>query len=441
MRTRNRRNVLSNLKYTTGTRTVLKTTRCVGTALAPGTIIGGPYPVDVDTNFISEVMVDDLGRSKSNPVLHRKLWYRQGREIGSQELTVGPQVNPGVSVGVDWYNTEHAMTWPASVWSATAGIRNWGYDSLVIKPPPPRWSFTPVQPQIEDSLKETCFEQAQQLKADVLLNAIEANQIYPALNSLARAAPTLAYNWREVRKFIKTASNAYLAWKFGVSPLLSDIMAIHRYLPKMGEDMKRHVEQKHSRFSAIAEVPMVFDSAAPDPSTYMGRIYSQQSFQGRAITPATVRYVLVVKPKPSRYLTPFFKGIEFAMGRFASSPAQLAWERIPFSFIADWLVDMRGVLRNADKIIGHEPFEIVSFTRSFSYKLQTSQYHYYGNPCDSFAADLYNSIIGQAEYSHYERTLASTMGSPIRWKPRLGKTQAAISAALIAQALSKLRSW
>jgi hypothetical protein len=295
------------------------------------------------------------------------------------------------------------------------------------------WSMSPLTSSDEIRLKEDVFEKANQLKADVLLNLIEANQIWPSIRSLAFGLPEMARNWRSVRKVIKTASGSFLAWKFGVSPILQDMMAINRYLPRMREDVKRHVKGQSSRFSSFG-VPIVA-FVPEDVKGYYGATEVDRRYsQGICKNTPVVRYVLVVKPNDT-YTSDFFKMADAFMSRFATSPASLAWEKIPFSFVVDWFVDLRGVLRSLDKVVGFSPYKVVSCTRSFSYHLESSKFWRTASPCSG--STLFDVNVGTAEYQHYERSLVSAEGSLPAWKPRFGKSQAGISAALILQQLAK----
>lgn len=157
--------------------------------------------------------------------------------------------------------------------------------------------------------------------------------------------------------------------------------------------------------------------------------------QGRPLGASEIRYVLVVKPS-SRYSDPFFKMVDFALSRFATSPAALAWELVPFSFVVDWFVDVRGVLNGIDKLVGFRPFDIVSFTRSHSYKVSTDAFLDINSPCGGSIA----TVRYTGEYIHYDRGLVSPSTIKLAGKSRFGKNQMAISAALITQALTRTSS-
>jgi hypothetical protein len=287
----------------------------------------------------------------------------------------------------------------------------------------------------ETTLQNAVLDRARGLKADMLLNAVEANQMWPSIKSIATSLPAMAANWYQMRKVIKTASGAFLAWKFGVSPVLQDMMAVHRYLPRIQEDVLRHAKGDKQRFSITAERVLTSTDGVYYQSSQNGFVVQRFSRQSKVVKPPVVRYVLVVKPS-TKYHTAFMSKADLFMRRFATSPASLAWELVPFSFVLDWFVDLRGTLRNLDKLIGFEPFKISSFTRSFSYELQSDYYLETLSPCNGSQLQFFRQCSGS--YRHYERSTGFTTGALPSWNPRFGKNQAGISAALIAQQLSKL---
>jgi hypothetical protein len=240
----------------------------------------------------------------------------------------------------------------------------------------------------------------------------------------------MARYWKEIRKVIKTASGAFLAYKFGISPILQDFMSINRYLPRMKEDIRRHVEGDKHRYSVEA----VMNVVAP-PDELFSSSTAKFTRKSQLISQPTVRYVLVVKPA-NKYTTPFFRAADALVSRFVTSPASLAWELVPFSFVVDWFVDLRGTLGLLDKLMGFSPYEIVSFTRSHSYHCAVQCYLETLSPCNGSSLQSFRQC--SVEYKHYDRSIVGG-GSLPTFNPRFGKNQAAVSAALIAQRLSLLR--
>lgn len=237
---------------------------------------------------------------------------------------------------------------------------------------------------------------------------------------------------RQFRTAASRASGAYLAWKFGIAPIIQDAVRVHKSLRTLKEEYTRHVQGATLRTVAFYRPEVAFDGSDRVRYSLNGHPASVVYHQYRSITAPIVRYVLITRPK-RQYKTELFKKLDFALSRFATSPATLAWELVPFSFMLDWLVDLRGVARAVDDLIGFDPVDIVSFTRSYGYHVSTETYHSYMNSCDG--VPLFRRPLARVEYKHYERSLVSTGGSPPRVRPRLGKSQAAITAALIGQFL------
>lgn len=375
---------------------------------------------------IDSRITDSLGRSSSHGCLHRKYWNEIFEYTGSRF----PAYSGGFgSVDYGAYSTDAGRK-SAKYWADT--IASWDVNSIANPLPiPPHWSIN--EPVVTDSsVVNDLVERAKGLKADVLLNVVEANQIWPSVKSLANCIPEMRRNWKRIRRVIRTSSGSFLAWKFGVSPILNDLANI----AKFGPDMQRQFDQfrlmKNQRFSRFYASKPVFGKN-PETAMANGVIASQGTYQGRATGECGVRYVLVVKPNAPKYLTEAFAKADFLMRRFSTSPASLAWEKIPFSFVLDWFVDLRGTLDTLDSLIGIEPFKVISITKSSAYDLATDTFLDSYQTCPAHAK-LFSGVISRKRYKHYERSVLSRSAMPI-WRPRFGKSQAGISAALIAQKL------
>jgi len=430
-----------------------------------GSVTGAsPQPVtfpahNVALDKIDERMTDGLGKGDPHKCMHRRRTRIISRfdDIADYKWASSQAGQNGVvtdrGAGPYWYSfadsgVDYFCTYDVSNDSSLP--RHWMINTS---------SFN------EPSLKARVLEQARQLKADVLLDIVEGNQIWPSIKSLATSLPVLSklvYNntrlhsvnpgdsifkrvavaqvplWNKVRPMIRTASGGFLAWKFGIAPLLSDFVAIHKYMPKLVKDIERHTNNADSRFSVKAEAIASYDDSERAPTTIGGVVVSIWTTQGRVVKAPQVRYVLRVKPNnDNKYLTGFFQKADLFMSRFATSPARLAWEKIPFSFVVDWFVDLKGALDALDKVLGVTPYKIVSFTRSFTYELGTDVFMTRKSPCDGSV--LFDRSLGSCEFKHYERIPVAPGGISIRWQPHFGKNQAAISAALIAQQLARIR--
>lgn len=408
------------------------TSLCNGSSVVYGPVPYGTVPYRI-VKGLEERIHDETGRSVPHFVRHRKMEYditmaRQGSYY--QPYNASP-------FGITSYSPAIINQLQAEYYAGLqlAQINTWDLGPNMSPGLPTGWSMS-IPSFNETVIINDLIERANQLKADVLLNLVEANQIWPSLKSLSTALPNMARSWNKIRKLIRTSSGSYLAWKFGISPLLSDLSAIAKFAPDMKRQFDRYVNQEPSRYSKFVPGNLSFSKAGS--TTYAnGRAVDVQSYQGLATSQPGYRYVLVAKPT-AHYSSKFFQEFDFAMRRFSSSPASLAWERIPFSFVADWFVDIRGALSAIDRSLGFKPYEIVSLTRSFGYSMSTMAFRDFNSPCNGAKVGL--GHVATCTFKHYERSVLPMPGLFPAWKGRFGKSQAGITAALIGQKLSQLPS-
>jgi len=391
-------------------------------------------------------MADELGRNKANGVVHSK-------RIVNINIDDVPRTLPnGLPLGTVTYDAAHDVNWVQYRKSWMDGIVPWSYFDPGATTFPEGWTVDTTHLD-ENFLIENVLEKARQLKADVLLNLAEANQIYPAIQSIANLMPVLRFRWSDVQKLYRkikslprsgksrdevyrNAANGFLAWKFGIAPLVRDIRSAVRAIPKLVSELERDGQSDGKRFSEVLELGVLCNTGYVNDYTLNGySIYGHQ-MQGTIQAPPTVRYVLVVEPN-IKYLTKAFRDLGTIMGRFSTTPASFAWETIPFSFVIDWFVDVRGALRAIDNVLGYSPYKVKSFTRSYGYHLTSSIRLRCFTPCSG--AEIFNDNAGTVEYKHYERSVVSSVPTWPRWRPRFGKTQAALTAALMTQQLTKVK--
>lgn len=371
-----------------------------------------------------ERISDALGKGTSHPVVHKTVAFDVNDGLTNETWPCVVGGNWGVISYAKpnaWYENSNVYIRDVLVWDVS--------DSGNC---PPNWTME--IPGNETSIINDVLEKAAGVKADVLLNVVEANQAWPAVQSLATSLPNMARNWKDLRKVIKTASNGFLAWKFGVSPILSDTIAVINHLDKLKQDIKRHKDGDSVRTMKMIPIKMLNprrDQYAP--GMLGATVISKFEIQGRLTSTPNVRYVLVTEPQV-KYLGEVFNSIDTVLRRFATSPAQLAWELVPFSFVLDWFVDLRGASRAIDEMLGFYPYKVKSFTKSMSYDCTTECYTSMFSPCNGSLVQTWKSV--SVDYKYYERSVLSSRTLPTI-KSRFGKNQAAISAALIAQQLTR----
>jgi hypothetical protein len=389
------------------------------------------YAADPATpiDYVDEYLEDETGKGSSHACRHRK------------KIVVIPDVNFApiyISLSPNGTLIAPDVAYRDSIHLCGSGSNLYGRLGWDITHP----SSLPIGWTINDSSLDwgrlilDVREKSKQLKADMLLNLVQANQAWPSVTELALCLPNLKKHWKELSKVVKFASNGLLAWKFGVSPIISDITNTHRYLAKMRDDLKRHGEQDLFRYSSKQEFQASYSQADYVDLNATGADLIVRHYEGDALIAPTARVVLIVKPSV-KYHTDFFKKLDGLMSRFTTSPASFAWEIVPFSFVVDWFVDLRGVLDSIDKLVGFNPYEVVSMTKSYTYDLREVGMTTFRSPCGGHGV-ITQTPKSSVRHRHYERNLVSGEDYP-SWRPRFGKSQAAISAALIGQQLSRIR--
>jgi len=427
MRTRSRTTILGQWPAKSSGSISLTNYKCDGTSTV-STVTEGAQAA-INNHVVSERISDYLGRGQSHGVIHR----RSERLIN--QIVADSYPNASSPYGSFHYGVKHndVLQYYSN---ATSQLQL--MDVMHSSAAPANWSFS--YPVVSDgSIYADLLQKARQLKADVLLNMLEANQLWPSLKSLTVSLPNLARNWKALtaKRRIATASSSFLAWKFGIGPVMRDMANIAKFAPDMLRQYNRHINQKNIRLSKLLMGNASY-VRGPLNGVANGVTYATHTFQGMCLHGPEVRYVLLIKPTRSKYLTEQFAKLDFLMSRFTTSPASLLWERIPFSFVADWFVDVRGCLAKLDSLIGVEPFKVLSFTKSTRWQVQTRHYELLKRVCAS-GPTLFDGLVTQVDDKHYERSVLSAGFLP-SWKPRYGKNQAGITAALIGQRLSRLRN-
>lgn len=171
-----------------------------------------------------------------------------------------------------------------------------------------------------------CVEQSVQLP----VNVIEFKEIPSYLKSLPQALKNLKMNSKSIAKF---SSGQYLAYQFGIAPLISDVKSSIESLRGLANHLKwlRAHEGKPVRVRYRKDI-----SANNTPSTTFmpdatgtGQI---RSMQYRAVYTATAVIVYDVSG-----LTDLEIKTRTLLRSFGfDDPLGVVWELIPYSFIIDW---------------------------------------------------------------------------------------------------------
>jgi len=426
MRTRNKDIVTLSLPAQTFQSTYSNLTTAAGVVRSGPTVLSYPF---VALQGTRERIHDEVGKEKTNPVIHRKMTWDCGLigDIGAKPYHAATPYGT-VRYEPDAVNSREAFDWANT---SLNDINGWDLSPTMTAALPSGWSMS-VPPYNEEVIKNDLLQQARQLKADALLNIVEANELWPCLKDMAHSLPEMAKNWNQIRKLLRTASSTYLGWKFGIAPIIQDLKACLKFAPDMQRRLKEHVSQKPFRVSRFIPITMKFGITGTTTVAPNGVTVRTTSYQGRCESFPGYRYVLVVKPT-GQYGSEAFQKLDFLFSRFTTSPASFAWERIPFSFVVNWFVDIRSALREIDNFLGVCPYEIVSFTKSFGYDVSSDAFRDWYSPLTGAHCGL--GHVATCAFKHYERSNLPMPSLLPGWKGYYGKNQAAITAALIGQRL------
>jgi hypothetical protein len=363
-------------------------------------------------------------RLRDNPVVHRKSYV---------DYIPVPLTHPGGST---------ANTGDYTVYTNTAyGQHQWGDISSVFGSQPLninldgswvggycRWA-SPNELEVINNL----YKRARKELVQGLVNLIEARQFPSAIGSLADLLPKKKQNYLRFFKSLgsfrgsKRLSSAYLAYQFGIAPVLSDIVKVNGFL----SDFHRQL----TRFESGARnvVSQVFPGSlqVEIPSTVA---YGQEKVhQIRLMHPPQTRYTLVYRYR--RAYGPLMTKIQFILQRLGFlSLANAAWELTPWSFVVDWFFDTSGILMQIDDLLGLDPIETVSCVKSNKWQAEV----------DIFGTTygLNNSNIGwtgkgAVSYCSYYSRLPLGRSTYVGPSNRFGKKQLLLSVALARQRLRR----
>jgi hypothetical protein len=284
-------------------------------------------------------------------------------------------------------------------------------------------------------------------EVDSLLNVVEAPELMPSIRSLYdkirgfQFADLRRVTKRDIksmfRKFPVFVSGGYLYYSFGIAPLISDMNKISKNLGLYKQRLRNNL--KHAgrsvsvhkgcsgQFVAISR-PSTANGLPPGYATGhdLGGSFTAHPYLLEAKKVYTVR-----GKRDVRYGSESFQTLDHLASRFGSvGPASFLWERIPFSFVVDWFLDLSGVFNSLDNALTGNTKKIEGGSVSEKWRYLLPIFHV--RPNSGFTSDRDGSQIALIELSSYIRK--STMPAvSVGLSGRFGKKQASLTAALLTQ--------
>jgi hypothetical protein len=283
-------------------------------------------------------------------------------------------------------------------------------------------------------------------KTDNLLNLVESSQlkqgaagVFETLRRLKEAARsrTLSRQSRNIRSAFGQSSNLYLFYSFGIAPLIADMKKINKGIKSLKHDLDEMIRlhDKPVRVSAQAK-----GDIDPNP-LFVAPGYGADGTTGfwkYNVRAESAKLLVGLRGRRNvEYQSDAFKKLHYVISRYvATGPASFAWERIPFSFVVDWFVDLSSIVDALDNALTGfgRTIDDCWVSEKYSYELD----HVHTEHTGGWQSTATGLVTFEQGLSYYHRSYLPpniTVGA----SNRFGKKQASLLAALLHQYVAKLR--
>jgi hypothetical protein len=235
--------------------------------------------------------------------------------------------------------------------------------------------------------------------------ALKNGNIPGAVSALARSSDQSRYQKRGAPSVSKSVANNWLALQYGWKPFLHDIEGALQSLGK-------HAQDSAMGPSALHSVTGSASSSRTTESKYAAANYPSQFPQaGYVITMTDTRVKFGIRYRVTDPVAAFLQQTGF------TNPVNLAWELLPFSFVADWFLPIGPAL------------EMLSYSHGLTfdsgYKLRFSKSRTISSLGYGGAVAGSNVVVmGSGDYTEeqvlLDREVLSEFPSPTWPSPRMG---------------------
>lgn len=288
-------------------------------------------------------------------------------------------------------------------------------------------------------------------ETDNLLNILEAGQTLDSMVSLGRMLSQLRKNtsslWLGKKASVpshkfkgRDVSNLYLGWSFGFAPLLADARKIARSLPKIRKNL-RDLAKRATRPVSVVRSSQGNITFSPTSGSGYGSAtlytdYEHWWTERINLLKAPIRYCGVHGTRSIEYKSSVFQEADYLLSRYiATGPVSLAWEKVKFSFAADWFINLTGTIDLLDNALTGMRKKIDYAWSSEGYRalvqVNLTQYGDRNFPYDG-------KQIALCDIRKYHRKPELVSYTPT-WSGRFGKKQTALSVALLHQMVANLK--
>lgn len=317
--------------------------------------------------------------------------------------------------------------------------------------------FTPSYTRtINEQLRDAMERFSMVNKVDTLLNVVESSQLVSSGRGVFDFLLTIAKNGIDSRgrkakvtlvkrgaDLVGGFSSQYLGYSFGVAPLMSDIKKINIALITLKRDMDKFVRDydRPNTETTKCKGELLLTPPTPLPTGYSNSHNPNDSsfwHVRKYVQSGPVRVVGVKGRRNVSYGSDAFKRLHYIVSRFvATGPASFAWERIPFSFVVDWFIDLSSIIGAMDNTLtgSYQTFTDGWWSEKWHVLAPAIRHKHSGYTTSTDGQQL---ALSEVKYYHREYlSPAITVGL----SHRFGKKQASLTAALLGQMASNLRKY
>lgn len=394
-----------------------------------------------------DTMIDDPSKGRHFKAVSHEHSIFSRRELNTDSFSVGAAPNDV------W---RYVTTCPMAHWETWGNYGSLSRDNIHVV-----WNETE-----EELIRKAVDRFYTTTEVEGLLNVVEAPELVTGLRSLYNnfLVDVVPYKGKIVKGRIrrgtkvlssndkfsrgtKVLSGGFLYYSFGVAPLISDMRKISKALEKYKIQLARYLKQAGAVYTVHEKG---FGTVHPDLKPGLNGAYPHQYGSGPSdndgkvwhtavtaqVTP--VRTVTIRGIRDIRFQSSVFQTIDYLIKRFgAQGPASFLWERIPFSFVVDWFVDLSGVLHAVDNALTGSSKRITDACISEKWKVLAPVIHH--SEKTSHSSLYHMQQVAIYELSSYTRKPFIPTTS-VGLSGRFGKKQGLLAGALLSQMAANLKA-
>jgi REP element-mobilizing transposase RayT len=294
---------------------------------------------------------------------------------------------------------------------------------------------------VEASVRQAVHKFYNTNQVNNLLNIVESPDFIHGLHSIKSSFSARGSTPSRIWRNSRAISGGYLYYAFGIAPLISDLKKINTSLSSINDDIKQYLRaikgDKIAHYRCQGEFKPFLINADSRYSQYTNN--NDTSFWHCGFKPwfPPRRIVTVRGSWPIIYNLEAFNKLQYLIDRFGSAgPASFAWERLPFSFVVDWFVDLSSIFDTLDSVFRQDNANIKDISLSEKYAIDLPVFKH---KMADWISDKDGTQIATNTLKYYHREPLKSQLFQVGASGRFGKRQLGLTAALLHQLVASLK--